>query len=271
MKLKLAANKNVVVKEHETVPVSYMAHSNLKNIQHDAEELMSLMNDRDDLPQWADEGLTLAKHNLNKALSYVRGQKTEPTSSHFTSKNKKASMNSIHVGSLFDELEKISSAGLELAGLGVLAAPSVKTLMNPKADKKEKSHAKFETAGLGILAAHPAYEIGKKLLTKKAAITTSRSGFNSSSGQIQNKGVSTAWEIPTAAQAGGHGVPSHQPFQGAARAAAQRGMAQKGQAMGEALAKQRLTAALPSAGPVRSAARPATGVMARISNVFRKA
>lgn len=71
---------------------------------------------------------------------------------------------------------KKASAGLELAGLGVLAAPSVGTLMDRKADKKEKSHAKFETAGLGILAAHPAYEIGqkalglgKKVLTKKAA------------------------------------------------------------------------------------------------------
>ena len=66
--------------------------------------------------------------------------------------------------------DKSASAGMELAGLGVLATPSVKTLMDRKADKKEKSHAKFETAGLGILAAHPAYEIGKKLLTKKAGL-----------------------------------------------------------------------------------------------------
>jgi hypothetical protein len=67
----------------------------------------------------------------------------------------------------FDELDKIADAGhiAELAGLGILAAPSVKTLADPNASKKEKSHAKFETAGLGVLAAPSAY----KLLTKKAA------------------------------------------------------------------------------------------------------
>jgi hypothetical protein len=67
----------------------------------------------------------------------------------------------------FDELYKIADAGhiAELTGLGILAAPSVKTLLDPKASNKEKSHAKFETVGLGVLAAPSAY----KLLTKRAA------------------------------------------------------------------------------------------------------
>lgn len=68
---------DVVVEEHEGVsPVSYMACSNLKNIVHDATELLSIMNEDDDLPQWTDELLAVAKHNINKALSYVRSEKT---------------------------------------------------------------------------------------------------------------------------------------------------------------------------------------------------
>jgi hypothetical protein len=76
-------------------------------------------------------------------------------------------MNDIFVSAFVDELDKIADAGhvAELAGLGILAAPSIKNLVDPKASKKEKSHAKFETAGLATLAAPSAY----KLLTKKAA------------------------------------------------------------------------------------------------------
>lgn len=66
----------VVVEEHEGVePVSYMAYSNLKNIITDATELLSIMNSKDDLPQWADESLAIAKMNVTKILGYVRSQK----------------------------------------------------------------------------------------------------------------------------------------------------------------------------------------------------
>jgi hypothetical protein len=170
---------------------------------------------------------------------------------------------SIHIGSFFDELEKISSHGLEIAGLGVLAAPSVATLADSKASKKEKNHAKFETAGLGILAAHPAYEIGKKLLTKKAATVSNASMMRNhmlvdsqraaAKPQVQaqpalmKKDPSQYSDFMPAKTVG------HQPVQKAAPAV-------------------RSSVALPSAGPVRSAARPqAMGVMARIANTFKKA
>lgn len=72
---------SVVIEEHEGVhPVSYMAHSNLKNICHDSTELLSIMNDEDDLPQWADEMLALAKNNVSKVLGYVRSEKSETNS-----------------------------------------------------------------------------------------------------------------------------------------------------------------------------------------------
>lgn len=57
-------------------------------------------------------------------------------------------------------------AGAELAGLGVLGVPSVKTLRDPSASAKEKNHAKWELGGLGVLAAHPAYETASHFINK---------------------------------------------------------------------------------------------------------
>lgn len=71
----------VVIEEHEGVePVSYMAHSNLKNIISDASELLSILNAQDDLPQWTDELLAVAKNNISKALGYVRSEKIKEAS-----------------------------------------------------------------------------------------------------------------------------------------------------------------------------------------------
>ena len=67
---------SIVIEEHEGIePVSYMAYSNLKNIIMDATELLSIMNSKDDLPQWADESLALAKANVTKILGYIRSEK----------------------------------------------------------------------------------------------------------------------------------------------------------------------------------------------------
>lgn len=43
----------------------------------DATELLSIMNSKDDLPQWADEALAIAKMNVTKILGYVRSEKIE--------------------------------------------------------------------------------------------------------------------------------------------------------------------------------------------------
>ncbi|NDC22660.1 MAG: WYL domain-containing protein [Proteobacteria bacterium] len=56
--------------------------------------------------------------------------------------------------------------GLELAGLGTLAVPSVHALRDPKSTPKERRHAKYEIGGLGILAAPSAVALGKKFLGK---------------------------------------------------------------------------------------------------------
>lgn len=53
--------------------------------------------------------------------------------------------------------------GLELAGLGTLAAPSISELRHTE-DPREKFKAKAELAGLGTLALHPAAALGKHLL-----------------------------------------------------------------------------------------------------------
>jgi hypothetical protein len=71
-----SVDSGVVIEEHKGAkPVSYMAYSNLKNIITDASELLSIMNAQDDLPQWADESLAIAKNNVNKILGYVRSEK----------------------------------------------------------------------------------------------------------------------------------------------------------------------------------------------------
>lgn len=72
-------NPEVVLHEHEESdrPVSYMVYSNLKNSIMDASELLSLMNEDDELPAWADEMLAISKNNINKVLSYVRSVKSE--------------------------------------------------------------------------------------------------------------------------------------------------------------------------------------------------
>jgi hypothetical protein len=60
----------------------------------------------------------------------------------------------------------VGSTALEMGGLGILGAPSLKTLRDPKASAKDKKHAKWELGGLGVLAAHPAYELGTRVLKR---------------------------------------------------------------------------------------------------------
>ena len=52
----------------------------------------------------------------------------------------------------------------ELAGLGLLAAPSVQALRGK--DMKESTKHKLELGGLGILAAPYAVSLGKKILRR---------------------------------------------------------------------------------------------------------
>lgn len=57
-------------------------------------------------------------------------------------------------------LRKIAwGTAADVAGLGVLATPSIATLADKKATKKEKRHAAFETVGLGAIAAHPVHTL----------------------------------------------------------------------------------------------------------------
>lgn len=74
-------NPELIVKEHDNlVPISYMAFNNLKNIINEATQLLAIMNTKDDLPQWADELLAIAKNNVSKTLDYVRSEKIKTAS-----------------------------------------------------------------------------------------------------------------------------------------------------------------------------------------------
>lgn len=81
--------------------------------------------------------------------------------------------------SLHDELEKIASHAAELAGLGILAAPSIQHLRGK--EMSEKNKARTEVAGLGVLAAPSALAAGKAGLSKGKALLRARrvAGFAS--------------------------------------------------------------------------------------------
>lgn len=72
-----ALDPNVVIYEHpKDGPVSYMAFSNMKNMCHDILELMSMLNECDDLPQWVDQSISEAADRIAKAKRYVYGRKS---------------------------------------------------------------------------------------------------------------------------------------------------------------------------------------------------
>jgi hypothetical protein len=112
----MRVDPEVVVTEHEGVePVSYMAYSNLKNIINDATELLSIMNSKDDLPQWADEALAMAKMNVTKILGYVRSEKIATAAQHETDMIKLAAGKYDHIDFKPSEaVAKAAARGLEL-------------------------------------------------------------------------------------------------------------------------------------------------------------
>jgi hypothetical protein len=70
-------DESVVLHEHEGTPRSYMVFNNLKNIIIEASELLSIMNQDDELPAWTQEMISSAKMNVSKSLDYVRAEKSE--------------------------------------------------------------------------------------------------------------------------------------------------------------------------------------------------
>jgi hypothetical protein len=64
----------------------------------------------------------------------------------------------------FEKRGSLGTHAAELAGLGMLAYPSIQSLR--KKPMTEKSKDIVETAGLGVLAAPSIHAIGKKLLKR---------------------------------------------------------------------------------------------------------
>lgn len=121
-----------------------------------------------------------------------------------------------------DELAKIAAGGLgghaaELAGLGILAAPSVSHMMGKNWSEKNKSRA--EVGGLATLAAPSAIAIGKHLMKRGSVADGALSIF---------KQASDLWEPATGRVIGDVGSR-----------AANRGMAAAGAA--KAMSKPKFT------------------------------
>jgi hypothetical protein len=181
---------------------------------------------------------------------------------------------SIHMGSFFDELEKIAvgglPAGLSMTGLGGLTAIEGAGAFDKHKSKGERVKDGASAAFTGsILAGEMIHNkdmlkgIGKRLLTKKAATVSNAAMMKNhmlvdsqrAAGKPQTQAAPALMKKDPSHYS--DFMPStsvgHQPVQRAAPAV-------------------RSSVALPSAGPVRSAARPqAMGVMARIANTFKKA
>ena len=71
--------------------------------------------------------------------------------------------------------------GLEAAGLGILAAPSVAGLAGHPMGEKTKEIA--EVGGLGVLAAHPTYELGHAAVNAVKGLPGQGTGLVQRAGQ----------------------------------------------------------------------------------------
>ena len=71
--------------------------------------------------------------------------------------------------------------GLEAAGLGILAAPSVAGLAGHPMGEKTKEIA--EVGGLGVLAAHPTYELGHAAVNAIKGVPGQGNGLVQRAGQ----------------------------------------------------------------------------------------
>jgi hypothetical protein len=71
---------------------------------------------------------------------------------------------SMEKSAFWNGFEKRANAAAELAGLGMLAVPSVQSLRGKPVSEKTKDT--LEVAGLGTLAAPYVMQAGKKLLTR---------------------------------------------------------------------------------------------------------
>ncbi len=68
---------SVVLHEHEGVtPKSYMAVQNLQAACRASREMLSLMNEQDELPAWCEQLIAEAKASLSKARDYIMGEKS---------------------------------------------------------------------------------------------------------------------------------------------------------------------------------------------------
>ena len=68
---------SVVLHEHEGVsPRSYMAVQNLQAACRASREMLSLLNEQDELPAWCEQLIAEGKANLSKARDYIMGEKS---------------------------------------------------------------------------------------------------------------------------------------------------------------------------------------------------
>jgi len=68
--------KKLLVESKEKDYEGEMAISQLKNIVEDAQALLGMLKDDSQLPAWIQSKLTIAEHNLDASLDYMKSQKS---------------------------------------------------------------------------------------------------------------------------------------------------------------------------------------------------
>lgn len=104
-------------------------------------------------------GLLGAVKSLAPAVGGVRTPGTNP-------------LRAVASGMIHAKLASFVHPAADLAGLGMLGVPVAKTLRDPNASAKERSHAKWEAAGLGTLGAVSGHNLWQA--TRPAAQSAAR-------------------------------------------------------------------------------------------------
>ena len=69
------AGQETIVKEHKNAEKSYMSKRNLESIHRYSRKLMEMLNEKDDMPDWCDDKLSVAKSLLSDVYNYIANEK----------------------------------------------------------------------------------------------------------------------------------------------------------------------------------------------------
>ena len=73
--LKVAQQFEKKLTEHDDMEASYMSKENLESILRYSQQVMDMLDEDDDLPDWCDDKLSVAKALIDDVYNYVANEK----------------------------------------------------------------------------------------------------------------------------------------------------------------------------------------------------